>query len=77
MSHDSPDDDAVIILSKLELPAGCTKPIDNLVAAGAYGSSREEVVRHFVCSRLGVDPSAAPKPVAKKKAAKKKAPKKS
>ena len=74
MSHGSPDDDAVIILSKLELPAGCTKPIDNLVAAGAYGSTREEVVRHFVCSRLGVDPSKAPPP---KKKAKKKAGKKS
>ena len=76
MSHDSEDDDGVIILSNIELPAGCTKPIDNLVAAGAYGSTREAVVRHFVCSRLGIDPAEAQKPTAKKKATKKKATKK-
>ena len=57
MSND--DDEAVIILS-VSLPAECNTPLDNMVANGAYGSTREEVARHFICSRLGVDPNAVP-----------------
>lgn len=53
MSHE--DDDAVIILS-VTLPGGCATPLDNLVAAGSYGSSREVVALHFICRALGVDP---------------------
>ena len=62
---------------EIELPAECTAPLDNLVENGAYGSTREVVVRHFICSRLGVDPSKITPPVSKKKTTKKKTTKKS
>ena len=55
MPHDEEDDEAVIILS-VTLPGGCVTPLDNLVNAGSYGSSREDVARHFICRALGVDP---------------------
>lgn len=68
--------DSVITIS-VSLPADCAKPLDNHADAGTYGSSREDVVRHFVCRAVGVDPvMPAPKKVAKKKVAKKKAAKK-
>jgi len=54
MSHD--DDDEVIIILSITLPDGCGVPLDNLVNAGSYGSSREDVARHFICRALGVDP---------------------
>lgn len=68
---------STITISKIELPSECAKALDNLADAGAYGSTREAVVRHFVCSRLGVDPTIVAKKVSKKKASKKKVTKKS
>ena len=53
MSHEEEDD--IIILS-VTLPSGCGDPLDNLANAGSYGSSREDVARHFICRALGVDP---------------------
>lgn len=58
MSHDE-DGGAIIILS-ISLPAECETPLDNMVANGAYGSTREEVACHYICRALGVDPHAAP-----------------
>ena len=55
MSH-ADDDDAVIIILSVTLPRTCEVPLDNLVNAGSYGSSREDVARHFICRSLGVDP---------------------
>lgn len=49
------EDEDIIILS-VTLPGGCAGPLDNLVAAGSYGSSREDVALHFICRALGVDP---------------------
>ena len=49
------EDEDIIILS-VTLPGGCVTPLDNLVAAGSYGSSREDVALHFICRALGVDP---------------------
>ena len=54
------EDEDIIILS-ISLPTECNVPLDNMVTNGAYGSTREEVARHFICSRLGVDPNARPK----------------
>lgn len=45
-----------IIISSIELPEDCAVALDNLVAAGSYGSSREDVARHFICRALGIDP---------------------
>lgn len=55
MSHEEQEEEGVIILS-ITLPDGCVTPLDNLVAASSYGSSREDVALHFICRALGVDP---------------------
>ncbi len=55
--HDDDDDD-IIILS-VSLPAECAVPLDNLAAAGKYGSSREEVAHHYLCRALGANPKKA------------------
>jgi len=52
--------DSVVAHGSCELPPAAAEALNNMVESGAYGNTPAEVVRHFICTRLGVDPNALP-----------------
>ena len=51
---------SVVAPGSCELPPAAAEALNNMVENGAYGNTPAEVVRHFICSRLGVDPNTVP-----------------